>query len=80
MIAVWQEDGMDAGKVDGRPIRINRDQRAGDQIIGGGGRSRPAAIMVARSVSLTARGLLKPNADPAVHFPIATRGSDRGGW
>lgn len=34
MIAVWQEDGMDAGKVDGRLIRINRDQRAGDQIIG----------------------------------------------
>jgi hypothetical protein len=34
MVAVWQEDGMDAGKFDGPLIRINRDQRAGAQIIG----------------------------------------------
>ncbi|THD48457.1 MAG: hypothetical protein E8A46_21940 [Bradyrhizobium sp.] len=34
MVAVWQEDGTDAGKLDGRLIRINRDQRAGAQIIG----------------------------------------------
>ena len=34
MLALRQEDGMDAGKLDGRLIRINRDQRAGAQIIG----------------------------------------------
>ena len=51
---------MDAGKFDGRLIRINPDQRAGAQIVGDNGRrlvdhAQPA-IAAARRASLTARG------------------------
>jgi hypothetical protein len=61
MVAVWQEDGMDAGQFDGRLIRIIREQRAGAQIIGDN-ECRLAdhvqpAIAAARRASLTARRL-----------------------
>lgn len=66
---------MDAGKFDGRLIRINRDQRSGAQIIGGGNecrlvdharpRDRGGPPRVANDAQI-ARNL---NADPAGAFP-----------